>query len=89
VNAADADDDDAARSLARTATRTCRTPRRLLESGAGHLEVVGAVAAAQGSLRALKRRLVLEECRQSILAAAAPAERSARLVRTLGRGLRR
>lgn len=76
--------------LAHRATLASRTPRRLLESGAAPLDVVRAVGAAQGTLRALRRQLVLEECRGSMAdVAASPPERSARLVRTLDRGLRR
>lgn len=77
-------------ALARRAAKRIRVPRHLLESGADELDVIGAIAAAQASLRALKRRLVLDDCRQSIAdRGLAPDERVSHVVATLSRGLRR
>lgn len=76
-------------SLARRATEASRRPRHLLESGAGSLEVIDAIASARTSLLTLKRRLVLDDCRRSLTdRRTAPADRVSGLSRTLSRGLR-
>lgn len=77
-------------ALAQRATQRARLPRHLLESGADPLEVIDAIEAAQASLRALKCRLVLDDCRHWITdRGLAPDERVTHLVATLSRGLRR
>jgi hypothetical protein len=61
-----------------------------MDSGADPLDVIDAIDAAQVSLRALKRRLVVDDCRRSLAdQGVAPAERVTHLVGTLSRGLRR
>ena len=76
--------------LARQATELSLQPRRLIESSADPLDVIDAIGRAQTSLRTLKRRLVIDDCRRMLAdSPAAPADRLSRLSRTLSRGLRR
>jgi hypothetical protein len=84
------DDHASAVLLARRATELSLQPRRLIESSEDPLDVIDAISRAQTSLRMLKRRLVIDDCRRSLAnPRATPADRLSDLSRTLSRGLRR